>query len=87
MEIMNESTILVMTCGLVYFSNFVPEPEMRSDIGLIFMKGFSVNIMINLSYLTLNAFTTAKQEYKSRAARKLAKSERYDVHSVEKNTV
>lgn len=37
MEVMNECTIIILLYGLMCFTDFVPSPETRSGIGLVYI--------------------------------------------------
>jgi hypothetical protein len=60
MEVMNEKTILLQMYMLMCFTDFVPEPETRNEIGIAYM-GISVgNILIHLFFLVVSGGTKIK---------------------------
>jgi hypothetical protein len=53
MEIMNEETVLILTYLLMCFTDFVPDPETRSDVGRVYMLVAITNIGVHLIFLAM----------------------------------
>ena len=53
MEVMNESTFLVLSYGQMCFTDFVPGPETRTDIGSVYMLVSLAHILVHLIFLLL----------------------------------
>ena len=70
MEIFNECTIIVLTYGLMMFTDFVPDPETRFAIGWSYMATCLGNILVHLSLL----FRASGKQVKNSCKRKLIKS-------------
>jgi len=51
MEVMNECTIVLMSYGQMCFTDFVPEPETRSLIGLYYIGVTVANVLVHLTFL------------------------------------
>lgn len=52
MEIFNECTIIMVTYGLITFTEYVPEPETRYRIGWYYIGTALGNVLVHLSFLT-----------------------------------
>ena len=50
-EVFNESTLVVLSYGLMMFTDFVPRPEDRYIIGWYYLTGSLINIMMHISRL------------------------------------
>ena len=55
MEVMNECTIIVLTYGHLCFTDFVPEEEIRSEIGWVYIGVTIANILVHLTFLLLTS--------------------------------
>ena len=53
MEVMNEETILILTYLLMCFTDFVPDPEARSQVGRVYMLVSITNIGVHLICLAV----------------------------------
>ena len=53
MEIMNECSVILLTYGLMSFTDFVPDEEVRYEIGYVYMGVTLINIMVHLIFLLL----------------------------------
>lgn len=58
MEVFNESTIILLTYGLMMFTDFVPDPETRFFLGWCYISISLGNIFV---HLTLLVFDSGKQ--------------------------
>ena len=70
MEILNECTIIMLTYGLMMFTDFVPDPETRFAIGWSYMAISLGNILVHLILL----FRASGKQVKNSCKRKLQKS-------------
>ena len=52
-EVMNECTILLLGYCMMCFTDFVPEPETRSNIGLLYMGITVGNVFVHLTFLVI----------------------------------
>ena len=59
-ELMNECTIVVLTYGLMHFSDFMLEPEDRNMAGYIYMAIVLTNIAVHLIILIRDTCIKAK---------------------------
>ena len=64
MEIFNECTIIVLTYGLMMFTDFVPDPKTRLEIGWFYMATSLSNILVHLSLLAGGSGMQIKKECK-----------------------
>ena len=51
MEVFNECTLVCLSYGLMLFTDFVPDPEVRYTIGWYYMTGSLGNIAVHLCFL------------------------------------
>ena len=52
-EVMNEYTIIVLLYGLMCFTDFLPSPNSRSVIGLVYIGVFITNVFVHIIKLLL----------------------------------
>ena len=71
MEIFNECTIIGLTYGMLMFTDFVPDPEMRFRIGWYYMATSLFNIFVHLVLLVGGSGRQVKNKC---CKRKFAKS-------------
>ena len=64
MEVMNECTIIVLLYGLMCFTDFVPSPETRSGIGLVYIGVTITFIGVHVIKLLLQTFFRLKLGWK-----------------------
>ena len=55
MEVFNECTIIVLHYGLMCFTDYVPEPSTRYQIGWPYIALFLSNLLVHLSLLVLGS--------------------------------
>ena len=48
MEVLNESVIIILLYGLMCFTDFVPEEDTRSKIGIVYI---GINVLHNVIHL------------------------------------
>ena len=60
MEVMNESTILLMTYGQMGFTDLVLEPETRSLVGVYYIIVNLGNVLVHLIFLVLATLISCK---------------------------
>ena len=70
MEVFNECTIIVLTYGLMMFTDFVPDPETRFTIGIFYITTSLINIVVHLLILLKGS----GMQIKNRCKRKVYKS-------------
>jgi hypothetical protein len=66
MEVMNEETILILTYLLMCFTDFVPNPETRSEVGRAYMLVAITNIGIHLICLVVGTLVNIKNYFKKK---------------------
>ena len=65
MAVMNECTVLLLSYGMMCFTEFVPEPETRRKlIGPFYIIVVLANILIHLIFLVLDFGSKSKQKWK-----------------------
>ena len=52
-EIMNECTMIILLYGLMCFTDFLPNPDTRSMIGLVYIGVFITNVLVHIIKLLL----------------------------------
>jgi len=61
MAVMDECTVLLLSYGMMCFTDFVPEPETRSEvIGTFYMGVLLLNVFIHLIFLMLDFGSKSK---------------------------
>jgi hypothetical protein len=58
--VMDECTNLVLSYCLICFTDFVPEAEIRSKIGLLYIAVVLVNVLVHLIFLLLDVRSKSK---------------------------
>lgn len=61
MEVFNECTMIVLTYGLICFTDFVPEAETRHLVGYAYMGTSLFNIAVHLLFLLCSTCGNCKQ--------------------------
>ena len=59
-ETFNECTILVLTYFLFCFSDFVPDPETRSNLGFYYISTSFFNMLVNMFIMMKDSFTRGR---------------------------
>ena len=75
MEIMNEVTTLLLTYGLMCFTKFLPDPEMRNNGGFLYIGVLAGNILVHLTFMVGSTCYLFKMKYKRRQTRPTPKSQ------------
>ena len=60
METFNEGTILMLTYFLFCFTNFVPEPETRNDLGNFYNAVTFSNIGVHMFIMLKGSYLSAR---------------------------
>ena len=53
MEVLNECTVLLLGYCMMCFTDFVPEPETRSHVGIFYMGFTAANVLVHIIFLIL----------------------------------
>ena len=59
-EVMNECTVLLLCYCMMCFTDFVPEPETQSQVGIFYMGFTAVNVLVHIIFLVIGAFFKLK---------------------------
>ena len=74
LEVLNELFIYISSFFLMCFTDFVPNPVDRYDIGAIYFYLICSLIVINLVYIVITVSFQAYRDYKKNRAKKLRKA-------------
>ena len=56
MEVFNECTIIILHYGLMCFTDYVPEPSVRYQLGHYYIAVFLSNLLVHISLLVLGSY-------------------------------
>lgn len=87
LEVMNETTTIAMLYVMLTFSNWVPSPELRYQLGWVFIGVLVLNTIVHVYFLLRDLFSQWRLQCRRYRRKKRAEKTRQEVRRKSKKLV